>query len=231
MFITCHVSHSQKKAPCGMVRGSAITDQKMTYCVTENSDSLYRYTMTKDKWEELPQCPYYNFGLVVIDSALTAVGAWDRYTCSCRTNKLVPLRQSRWVEEYPQMNTAHSYPAVVSTSDGGHMNVMIAIGGMGGGGGWIDAVELFHTGTRSWSRLTSLPRPLADPSATICGNQLHVIGRNGDGYSFSLQAENVQNTERGRERDRCVCVCVRVCTRVCACVCVCVCVCECNIQY
>ena len=77
------------------------------------------------------------------------------------------------------MNTAHSYPAVVSTSDGGHMNVMIAIGGMGGGGGWIDAVELFHTGTRSWSRLTSLPRLLADPSATICGNQLHVIGRNG----------------------------------------------------
>ena len=65
------------------------------------------------------------------------------------------------------------------------MNV-IAIGGYGGGG-WIDAVELFHTG-RSWSRLTSLPQPLTQPSATICGNQLHVIGRDGDGYSCSLQA-------------------------------------------
>ena len=62
------------------------------------------------------------------------------------------------------------------------------IGGYGGGGRWIDAVELFHTGRRSWSRLTRLPRPLTYPSATICGNQLHVIGDDGDGYSCSLQA-------------------------------------------
>ena len=188
MFITCHVispqltvqCHSQKKAPHGMFRGSAVTDQMMTYCISENS--LYRYTMTEDKWEELPQCPYRNSGLVVIDSVLTAVGGHDGRSF---INKLVTLRQSRWVEEYPPMNTARSYPAVVSTSDGGHMNV-IAIGGLGDGGGWIDAVELFHTG-RSWSRLTSLPQPLAFPSATICGNQLHVIGRDGDGYSCSLQ--------------------------------------------
>ena len=190
MFITCHVispqltvqCHSQKKAPCGMRRGSAVTDQMTTYCTPYGSDSLYRYTMTEDKWEELRHCPYSNSGLVVIDSALTAVGGWD----VSYTNKLFTLRQSRWVEEYPPMNTAHSSPAVVSTSDGGHMNV-IAIGGAGGGV-WINAVELFHTGRRSWSRLTSLPQPLASPSATICGNQLHVIGWDGDGYSCSLQA-------------------------------------------
>ena len=190
MFITCHVispqltvlCYSQKKAPCRMVSGSAITDQKTTYCTPHDSYSLYRYTMTKEKWEKLPQCPYRDSGLVVIDSALTAVGGFDgsRYT-----NKLVTLRQSRWVEEYPPMNTARCYPAVVSTSDGGHMNV-IAIGGYGGR--WINAVQLFHTGRRSWSRLTCLPKPLTFPSATICGNQLHVIGRDGDGYSCSLQA-------------------------------------------
>ena len=192
MFITCHVispqltvqCHSQKKAPRGMRRGSAVTDQMMTYCTPYDSYSLYRYTMTEDKWEELPRCPHSDSGLVVIDSGLTAVGGYDRHSV---TNKLVTLRQSRWVEEYPPMNTVHSYPAVVSTSDGGHMNV-IAIGGLGDGGGLIDAVELFHTGRRSWSRLTSLPQPLAYPSATICGNQLHVIGRDGDGYSCSLQA-------------------------------------------
>ena len=192
MFITCHVispqltvqCHSQKKAPCRMYSGSAVTDQMMTYCTPYASDSFYRYTMTEDKWEELPQCPYSNSGLVVIDSALTAVGGQEGWDGS-PTNKLVTLRQSRWVEEYPPMNTARCYPAVVSTSDGGHMNV-IAIGGYGGG--WIDAVELFHTGRRSWSRLTSLPQHLVHLSATICGNQLHVIGRDGDGYSCSLQA-------------------------------------------
>ena len=175
--------HSQKKAPCGMVRGSAVTDQMMTYCTPNYSYSLYSYKMTEDKWEELPQCPHSSSGLVVIDSVLTAVGGYDG--CS-RTNKLVTLRQSRWVEEYPPMNTARSHHAVVSTSDGGHMNV-IAIGGVGGGR-WIDAVELFHTGRRSWSQLTSLPQPLTQPSATICGNQLHVIGRDDNGYSCSLQA-------------------------------------------
>ena len=78
--------------------------------------------MTEDKWEELPQCPYRNSGLVVIDSALTAVGGDDGYSY---TNKLFRLRQSRWVEKYPPMNTACSSPAVVSTSDGGHMNVIV----------------------------------------------------------------------------------------------------------
>ena len=87
--------------------------------------------MAEDKWEELPRCPYYNSGLVVINSGLTAVGGYRGYS---NTNKLFTLRQSRWVEEYPPMNTAHSQHAVVSTSDGGHMNV-IAIGGAGGGGG------------------------------------------------------------------------------------------------
>ena len=173
--------HSQKKAPCKMVSGSAVTDQMMTYCTPRDSYSLYRYTMTEDKWEELPRCPYRNFGLVVIDSALTAVGGRK----GSHTNKLFTLRQSRWVEEYPPMNTARTYHAVVSTYDGGHMNV-IAIGGVGGGG-WIDAVELFHTGRRSWSRLTSLPKPPTFPSATTCGNQLHVIGYGDDGYSCSLQ--------------------------------------------
>ena len=72
------------------------------------------------------------------------------------------------------MNTARSHHAVVSTSDGGHMNVIV-IGGGGGGGGWSDAVELYNTGRRSWSRLTSLPQPLT------CHNQLYVIGHDGDG--------------------------------------------------
>ena len=88
------------------------------------------------------------------------------------------------------MITARCDVAVISTSDGGHMNI-IAIGGdVGGivGRRWINVVELFHTGRNSWSRLTSLPQPLNCPSATVCGNQLHVIGQDGDGYSCSLQA-------------------------------------------
>ena len=86
------------------------------------------------------------------------------------------------------MNTARTYHAVVSTSNGRYMNVIV-IGVYVGGGRWIDAVELYNTGSSTWSKITSLPQPLTrHPSATICDNQLYVIGSDGDGYSCSLQA-------------------------------------------
>ena len=192
IIITCHVispqltvqCHTQKKtAPRGMVTGSAVADLNNVYCSPSDSKSVYRYQLREDQWNVLPPYPYKNSRLVVIDGVLTAVGGWN----GSYANKLFTLRQSRWVEEYPPMNTARSHHAIVSTSDGGHMNVIV-IGGGVGGGGWSDAVELYNTGRRSWSRLTSLPQPLTCPSATICDNQLYVIGRDGNGYSCSLQA-------------------------------------------
>ena len=42
--------------------------------------------------------------------------------------------------------------------------------------------------SRRWHKLTDLPRPLTLPSATICGDQLNVIGIHAYGYSCSLAA-------------------------------------------
>ena len=82
------------------------------------------------------------------------------------------------------MNTARSHPAVVSTRGGDYI---IVIGG-NGDGGWTDTVELFQVKTRRWYKLTNIPQPLSYPSATICGNQLHVIGRDDDnGYTCSIE--------------------------------------------
>ena len=108
------------------------------------------------------------------------MGGWNG---SNHTNKLFTLRQGQWVEEYPPMKTARSSPAVVSTPDGGYI---IVIGGLNCG--WTATVELFQVKTRQWYELTNLPQPLILPSATICGNQVHVIGGGGNGYSCSLQA-------------------------------------------
>ena len=175
--------HTQKKtAPRGMASGSAVADLNIVYCAPRDSNSVYRYLLREDQWNDLPSRPYENSGLVVIDGELTAVGGWDG---SRMTNKLFTLRQSRWVEEYPSMNTTRSYPAVVSTSNDRHMNI-ITIGGWGDR--WIDAVELYNTGSSTWSQITSLPQPLPFPSATISDTQLYVIGDDGNGYSCSLQA-------------------------------------------
>ena len=173
--------HRKKTAPRQMYRGSATTDHQFSYFTPRGSNSVYNYQWSTEKWEELPPCPYHNSGLVIINGQLTAVGGWDG---SRRTNKLFTLRQRQWIEEYPPMNTARYSTTLVSSSDGEYI---IVIGGYGGGGGTA-TVELFQVSSRRWHQLKDLPLPLTFPSATICGNQLHVIGSDGDGYSCSLQA-------------------------------------------
>ena len=61
------------------------------------------------------------------------------------------------------------------------------IGGHDSDGFLTATVELFQVKSRIWYKLTDLPEPLRDPSATICGDQLHVIGH-ADGYSCSIQS-------------------------------------------
>ena len=186
--ITCHVispqltvkCHRKKTAPRRMTRGSATTDGQFAYFTPHYSTSVYRYEWRGEKWEELPSCPYRYSGLVIIDGKLTAVGGWDG---SHYTNKLLTLRQKKWIEEYPPMNTVCFSPAVVSTSDGEYL---IVIGGHSGG--WTATVELFQVKSRRWYKLTDLPQPLPHPSTTVRSDQLNVIGRDANGYSCSLQA-------------------------------------------
>ena len=167
-----------------MSRGSATTDGQFTYFTPNGPTSVYRYEWRGEKWEELPSCPHRNPGLVIIDGKLTAVGGYDGFH---RVKKLLTLQQKKWVKEYPPMNTARHSPAVVSTSDGEYL---IVIGGWGGSGGGdrTATVELFQVKSRRWYKLTDLPQPLPYPSATICGDQLNVIGRDANGCSCSLPA-------------------------------------------
>ena len=189
--ITCHVicpqltvqlCQKKKRAPHHMWEGSATTDGRFAY-FTHAGSSLYQYEYySTEKWTDLPPCPYHNSRLAIIDSELTTVGGWDdRYR---PINNLFTLRQGKWVEKYPPMNTARSTPAVVNTFNG---NYLIVIGGYDGDH-WTATVELFQVKTRRWHKLTDLQQPLPKPAATICGDQLNVIGSDGNGYSCSLQA-------------------------------------------
>ena len=109
-----------------MERGSATTDGQFAYFTPYDSTSLYQYEYSTEKWSDLPPCPYRDSGLAIIDSELNAVGGEDDGSHH-PTNKLFTLRQRKWVEKYPPMNTACSHPALVSTSDGDYL---IVIGGM-----------------------------------------------------------------------------------------------------
>ena len=174
-----------------MTRGSATTDHQFAYFTPYyDSNLVYRYEWNTEQWNKLPSCPYRNCALVIIDGTLTTVGGYG----SGFTNKLFTLRQRQWVEEYPPMNTARSYPGVVSTFGGDYI---IVIGGCGVGG-WTGTVELFQVKTRRWYKLTNIPQPLSYPSATICGNQLHVIGYDDDGYSCSIKNPVMNQSHHSR---------------------------------
>ena len=165
-----------------MTRGSATKDHQFAYFTPCDSYLVYSYEWNTEQWNELPSCLYYrNCALVIIDGTLTTVGGYSIYGY---TNTLFTLRQRQWVEEYPPMNTARSSPGVVSTSGDDYI---IVIGGRGDGGGWTGTVELFQVKTRRWYKLTNIPQPLPYPSATICDNQLHVIGLDDNGYSCSIE--------------------------------------------
>ena len=163
-----------------MERGSATTDHQFAYFKSHGSKSVYSYEWNTEQWKELLSCPCHDGALVIIDGTLTTVGGYG----SGYTNKLFTLRQRQWVEEYPPMNTARSHPAVVSTSGGDYS---IVIGGYGDGGYLTGKVELFQVKIRRWYKLTNIPQPLTLPSATICGNQLHVIGYDDGGYTCSIK--------------------------------------------
>ena len=93
----------------------------------------------------LPPCPYRDSGLAINDSELTTVGGQDDTLGTSCTNKLFTLRQRKWVEKYPPMNTACYDPAVVSTSDGDYL---IVIRGYIGDHRMTATVELFQVKNR-----------------------------------------------------------------------------------
>ena len=167
-----------------MMRGAATTDKEFAYFSPMRSNSIYSYKIKADKWQELPPCPNVDSGLVVVNGALTAVGGENGWQC---TNEVFTLRNHKWVEELPPMNTLHSCPAVVSVSRG-NRTIVIVIGGFKGGAQNSDAVELFNAGSKKWLSLTNLPEPLSRPSAAIYTDQLYVIDVGGNGYSCSIQS-------------------------------------------
>ena len=186
----------KNEAPCEIHRGCATSDHQFAYFMPGNSTSVYSYEWSTELWRQLPSCPYRDSALVIIDCELTTVGGMrmGERKYDENTNKLMTLRQGIWVEEYPPMKTAQSQPAAVCTSDGDYIIVIgrpsfTALIGRCAAGGTV-TVELFQVKTRQWYEITDQTQPLNCPSATICGNQLHVIGSdyNVVGYSYSLQA-------------------------------------------
>ena len=169
-------------------RGAAVIDGNFAYFTPYDSNCIYRYNIINGEWLDLPDCVCSNAALAIIDGTVVTIGG--EYQGDV-TNKLYILQHNNnfWIEDsqYPSMNTPHSHCAVVSIQDYEYRDHVIVIGGKTHGGSQTNRIDFLDTQSRCWYNLSTLPHTLSSPTATQCGNMLHVIDSMTEGYSCSIQ--------------------------------------------
>ena len=163
-----------KVAPCKARSGSATVSGNIAYFRPAGSKQVLSYNPDPEEWSTLPECPTGRFTLTVANGLLTAVGGWQS---SNYTNKLLSLvevdegRRRKWVELFPPMPTKRGYTAVVC-----HGKALVVAGGYGEEITILSTVEVMNTDTLQWSTASSLPHPLSDATATVCGDRVYLVG-------------------------------------------------------
>ena len=158
------------RAPEEMFFGSCTVDDDMTYF--RCGSDVHAHNAATGKWNKLPKCPHTDFALVVVNDVLTAVGG---YSSGSDTNKLLSLvGEEKWVQELSWMPTKRCRTAAVCSG-----KTLVVIGGHSGGvlsGVRLKTVELLDIDSLQWFIASELPHPLSSASATVCGDNLYLVG-------------------------------------------------------
>ena len=158
------------RAPCKMWGEAAAVDRDMAYFSGDpRSKKMYSYDSSRRKWSGLPVCPNYGFSLAMVNTHLTAIGG--KLPNHELTNSLYSLIDSKWMLKFPSMPTKRCSTAVVCSG-----RSLVVAGGTGEGDWDLSAVEVMDTETLQWSTASSLPHPLYQASATLCGGQVYMLG-------------------------------------------------------
>ena len=161
------------RAPRRMHRGSATECGNRAYFRPGFTDDILSYNSDTKKWSNLlPVCPRDRFTLTVVKGFVTAVGGRQE---NKYTNTLLSLvgegGRKTWEEHFPPMPTKRSYTAVACSG-----KALVVAGGEKEGDTVLTTVEVMDTDTLQWSTASSLPHPLTQSSATVCGDRAYVVG-------------------------------------------------------
>ena len=159
------------RAPHGMCGEVAAVNGSVAYILSGEfrQHTVLSYDSAKNNWSELPRCPSCHFSLAVVNNFLTAIGgetAERKYTSS-----LLSLTDMKWTEQFPPMPTKRWCTVVVCSG-----RSLVVAGGNGEGGKELSTVEVMDTEILHWSTASSLPHPLTQATATLCGDQLYMLG-------------------------------------------------------
>ena len=161
-------------APCRISGHSVVVSGDMVYLCDDWSGRILMFNSRREQWTVLPECNKRFFSIAVVNGLLTAIGG----RVSLRaTNTLLSLSldtpdisREKWIEKLPPMTYCHNSPAVITIDT----SLIVA-------GGWGPdeekaPVEVMDTQTLQWSTVASLPHPLWQATATICGDRLYLGG-------------------------------------------------------
>ena len=160
-----------ENSPRKMYRECNVTMKGNSVYFRVNADEVHTFNTSNYRWSQLPSCRYQGSALTVINDQLTAIGGEDVYVIGYKS--LFTLENIRqWKEILPQMEVGRTHSVALCTGTA----LIVA-------GGWNEtSVEVMNTGTQKWSNAASLPEPVYNASATICGDRVYILGGNGAAY-------------------------------------------------
>ena len=134
------------------------------------SNIAFAYNSTNNKWSKLPKCPNSDFSLAMVNSCLTVIGG--KTSNNEITNSLLSLTDNKWTKQFPPMPTKRWLTVVVCSG----RSLVVAGGSTGYKKPKLSTVEVMDTETLQWSTASSLSHPLYQGSATLCGDQVYMLG-------------------------------------------------------
>ena len=157
------------RAPRKMYGAVSAVDESVVY-FQPGEYEVWAYNSTNNKWSELPECPNDGFSLAMVNSLLTAIGGVT--SNNEVTNSLLSLTDNKWAERFPPMPTKRWVTVVVCSG----RSLVVAGGSTGYKKLKLSTVEVMDTETQQWSTASSLPHPLFEASATLCGDHVYMLG-------------------------------------------------------
>ena len=131
--------------------------------------SVFAFNSANSKWSELSTWPYRGFSLAIVNNLLTAIGGESLLVGV--TNSLLSLTNDQWTEKFPPMPTKRYLTAAVCSG----RSLVVAGGTSGEANKCLSTVEVLDTETLQWCKASSLPHPLFQGSATLCGDQIYIL--------------------------------------------------------
>ena len=150
---------------------------------------VYDASRSTNNWSRLPDCPFSNCSLAVVNDLLTTIGG--RSGVESATNKLFSFTgeggDKSWTEEFLPMPTKRCSSTALCTGT----SLIVAGGQKMIFSTTLTTVEVMNTETHQWSTAADLPPCMADYgcdiSSTICGDQFIINGHE-EVYKCSLTA-------------------------------------------